>query len=116
MLLLLQEHVVNPTIMVIVDALWQGVYRIQAKGLKLYCLFSHNLRELLLWVSYKTSANLHDKWQNIQVAGHVTEGSPVSPETFVNVILDFSCPLTILAKVRVFIHILLQVLPTFCAG
>lgn len=36
--------------------------------------------ELLLWVSYKTSANVHDKWQNIQVAGHVTEWSPISPK------------------------------------
>jgi hypothetical protein len=62
-------------------SVWQGVYGMQAKGLKLYCLFSHNLREeLLLWVSYKTSANVHDKWQNIQVAGHVTEWSPISPK------------------------------------
>jgi hypothetical protein len=37
-------------------------------------------------------------------------------KTNLNVILNFSCSLTILPKVRVLIHISLQVLPTFCAG
>jgi hypothetical protein len=65
--------------------------------------------ELLLRVSYKTSANHPSSCTCNWVVSNFTK-------TNLNVILNFSCSLTILPKVRVLIHISLQVLPTFCAG